>query len=279
MYHDSAAGRLCAFLRRARDIAPNLAMRDGWCRLFGMTPPGEVVEIYRQMADVLALPAQAESEVRSLKNANHDLLLAWKGSVEAAFSQLALNLSWDHVRGQLSDYALLSLDMAADQISRLSAHRPREIAAEQLAEIADQVHSLRNEIIAADLPSDVQEFILFHLSEIQRALDMFRVRGSEGVRTAVQTAVGAVYMRPEVTIKAAGTPEGWKYMRWLRALVLTLSITSDISSLQQRAEQFFLEAASTDDAAVIDDVVAPDTIQPETRPLQTDGNDSQFRRA
>lgn len=251
MYPSSAAGRLFFLLKEGRRLPANAPTSANWKQLLGLEQAATTAELLQRLADVFMLPSKAVAEILQLENVTHSILLHWTEAVERAFNTMRLNVTWDQFAGNLDDTSMLSLHMASDLIHH-QRHRAGDLDKDKLHEIAVQLAELRNEILGAKIDRDVRSFMLLHLSEIERAIESYRVVGPEGLRSAVQSAVGAMWVRPDVATKTGTTAEGRKYYQMLQMLVRVVAITADLLALQDGVSKFLLTPPSAYEQVIPD---------------------------
>jgi hypothetical protein len=184
----------------------------------------------------MALPNQIRTELESHELEDQELFLEWLGAIQNSFVQLRLDTTIDQFQGQFNATTLLSLRHTSRELSRL---RPEHsIGADHLAALADGVRRLREGVVGANLPSDVAEFLLKHLRLIDDAIEAYRIRGNDGVRQAVDSAIGALDSGRGI-VRDDKSAALWDYTKnTLRAIALALQLTANVVQIEEGFERF-----------------------------------------
>ncbi|NBB75604.1 MAG: hypothetical protein GVY35_18325 [Bacteroidetes bacterium] len=193
---DNPAGRLWHILNDAKKKGANLRTREVWGEVFDIDK-NSTSQILEKQGEVIHLLMDVKRSIGGIDGLNKDLYLRQLPSIENALANVRLSDKWEGFKNRLDDATMLSLAHCADKLSEYS----NEIVLSQ-----DDLQSLRKDVEALidrilDGPTinpKLQEILLEHLEVIRRAIINYNLYGSKGLKEAVETATGAVYLNREI---------------------------------------------------------------------------------
>jgi len=185
---NNPAGRLLRICKLLRGITAGVLLKDAWAQVVG-TKSDDTPVLLRRIGVVIALVDETEHAIRRLDGVNHELFLKWRKPVVEAFSRLNLvgeNLT--SVHQFLSPDVIMSLEYCDHELSRRCPERT--IDAEALKQLLNEIKSLLDDVMEAELPPDIKAFILDKLDALQRAIEMYQFTGLDPVQAAVDGIIG-----------------------------------------------------------------------------------------
>lgn len=226
---NNPAGRLHALMLKAKSIDANSTGAEAWRQLLtwdqaetgdsGEEPeeesqPLELHVLLERIGELVALPAQIRREIERVPDIRHEFYLRHIGVFETAFRErIRFDAAWNHFVNPIQTAHLEGLE-ACDEV--LSRRRPEPtVPDEVLEELVKEFDTLFDRVSEAELDSVVQEFLLAHIEHMRHALQTYRISGIKPVLSALEGAVGAAVLQPDLTDRVKETPEGkqfWKKM-------------------------------------------------------------------
>lgn len=222
MPQNNPAGRLLDLVLAGDNIgnSTQVPIRDAWRRILDVER-GDDAALMRRLAQVYELPEAIRREITMLDDVPADLLLREMTKVDAAL-QLPLTDAWQSFRSRVDATTRYSLEVISDVLAR-RAPEP-ELTTDQLADLLGNVRSLLDDVLTADLPADLREFLARHLQAMEQAIEEVRIRGADALRDAAEAIIGGVVIRSQ-TVGAPKDETGntfWKKLISVAAGVLVL---------------------------------------------------------
>lgn len=187
---NNPAGRLHDLLTQAVRQSEQQNTRQAWAAVFGVDPT-DTGAILQSLAALIEQIAVGKEEVLKLADANHDLFLEPFLELEKSFTQVNLEASWKGFKSRIGSETLVKLRYCADKLGEVRAEEVLE--KDQLAELRHMVEELIDEVAEAELPSQLKLLLLRNLETARMALLQYRIRGLDGLRTAADLNLGAVF--------------------------------------------------------------------------------------
>lgn len=187
----NAASRLHDILQKARAYSDGTRSLDVWSDTFGI-PKTDSVNRSIEVALAISL-AHGELQIIQLQlqelNRPARLYSAEFQKIEKALASVEnLNAPWQHSKPQLGDDVFTALLWCNDALPEEEVLIPQKERDELLKEVIE----LESAIQVADLPQDLRELALRHISLIKRALWAYSIRGARGLREALHQSVGEI---------------------------------------------------------------------------------------
>lgn len=216
---ESAATRLHEIVAFARDRGGNRPIREVWAETFHISGT-DVGPLLNAVAALIELTAKAKNEIQSLDGVNTSLMLEPIARVEAALSRTNLEATWDSFRGFLDDKTMYGLQLCADMTARRTAVRP--IDPKELEALLEAVETLQGELLEAQLPPDLKEYLSSELAKIREALILYRIRGTEGLEEILKRIAGGLLFERSRFEQVASDAFAQKYLRRFSSIVISL---------------------------------------------------------
>lgn len=260
--NDNPAGRLFNLLTDIAAVGNNPKVRLE-TRLTDLldVPAGNHAELLRRMAPIYDLPAQIRSEVARLPISGTSFTVKL-GVIEEALLALNIGLAVQQWSQRLAPDAMHELTICSDMLHQ---YVPEKTGSdEQLAQIrADLDATLEDVRSSTDLPADLRTFLLDHLHEMTRALDLYKVVGLDALRQSFERAIGGIVTRPDlITDENKSRPVWGKFGKLLAGLGLVFATANQGTELVQNWFPDALPAASavapSDDDVVDAEIVGDD---------------------
>lgn len=216
---DSAAARLYDIVAFARDRGGNRPIREVWAETFRI-PNADTGALLTAVAALIELTAKAKNEIQGLDGVDTSLMLEPIARVEAALSRTNLEATWDSFRGFLDDKTMYGLQLCADMTARRATVRP--IDHKEIEALLEAVETLQGELLEAQLPADLKEYLSAELAKIREALILYRIRGTAGLEEILRRIAGGwLYERSQLEQVASDTL-AQNYLHRFSKLVISL---------------------------------------------------------
>lgn len=224
---DNSAARLLALLAGTRGEQGGTPTREVWSRVFPES--SRLADTTRLTAAVIDLSDQVAADIRQLPGEPHDKLLEWKPNVDRLLLCSLQNgdSSWGNHSSLLDDKTIYSLDLCATKLSAAAPERVLE--ADELKTFHDRIRELLREVIDSSLEADIKAFIVDQLHEIDRALQLYRVRGIRVVTKALEAVAGQALANGHLANRAASTPAGRSAWEVIRDLTAVSTLTENLA--------------------------------------------------
>lgn len=244
------ASRLRSLLLAARDTNAGL-LREGWATLLDVEVTDRATLLSR-VGDVVALPNQIRAAIQDVAP-DHEELTDRLPEIEAALSMLNLDgQKWNDFRTRYSDAALDQLRYVSRELRRYGTYP--STTREELDKLRQQAQDLIEDVLQADLDSELRDYLLRHLQRVREALERFRVLGPEAVDDAIRQATGDLHLRPDLDDKR-GHPLAKSFGALLAAVSLLSSTVNNTLGAAERIQHMLGrgEAAPVVEVVVTDD--------------------------
>lgn len=223
---DSAAARLHEIVASARDRGGNRPIREVWAEMFGF-PTADTGASLTAVAALIELTAKAENEIQCLDDVNTSLLLEPVGQVEAALARTNLEAGWDSFRGFLDDKTMWGLQFCADMTARRTAVRP--IDHKEIEALLKAVETLQGELLDAQLPADLKEYLSAELAKIREALILYRIRGTAGLEEILRRIAGGLLFEGSRLKQVASDAPAQDYLHRFGGVLSSLEMMVSIA--------------------------------------------------
>lgn len=183
----SPAGRFLDFVLNARILAKGRKGIEGWP--LALNAELNSPEFWHRFGLVIQLPSLIERRLRSLPDIDdHDTYLSWIPDVRDHWLACSFQSNMDHWLQCVDRKAESLIRICHDQICRLHAERVIDFA--ELKELEVSILRVREEILTADLPVHLQEFLLKHCHIMLSAIADYPYAGYERLSAAVEHSYG-----------------------------------------------------------------------------------------
>lgn len=233
--------RLNALMARAHAEAhsgagANLPPREVWARYFGMTwDPNNFAGVMAAAVDVMTLTADVRARIESLEGKeNVARLLGRFGEVEAVSWNLADLRTIPQMQtfmAPLTDAGLDRLGFIADTTARYFPES--KVPTDQLEELRALVDDALRLLLEDDqLDPSIQAWLIARLHDIRRGIDLYQVRGAEGLARSLDEVVGGLGRRPNWLVRVATSKTAQALALLLTALEGVIGAASTIHQLE-----------------------------------------------
>ena len=190
---DNPAGRLYEILNEARSMPGTHRVGGAWADAFGVEPT-DIRQIYALLLELMDLVDRAKKSVQQL-DVDHDLYLRWVPNVEHVLIYSQLGAKWAQLQPQLDDTTMNQLEFCSELLSRRTSEKV--ISDEDLSKLQMEVETLLDKVLSANLPEELKDVLIEKLEQIRQAILAYRVRGNEGLRRALGSSLGAMFLYRE----------------------------------------------------------------------------------
>jgi hypothetical protein len=208
---NNPAARLLAIVNDAGGRPIEHSNRDVWSGVFGI-PPQDTTTLFRRLATLTELPAEAAAAIAALPNEPEDERYLWKPPIEEMLQRVmaSINGQWRDPASLLTPVPMSNLRYWA---KKLEIVRPEPVLDEdEVREVHRLVRELIERVLNSPLEIEVKEFLLDQLRAADAALQEYRIRGVAGVVAVLKEMAGGLWTDPPVARKAAETEEGRSVM-------------------------------------------------------------------
>lgn len=217
---DSAAARLNDILTSARDCGGNMPIREVWAETFRI-PNVDTRALLTAVAALIELTAKAKDEIQGLDGVSTSLMLKPLDQVERALSRTNLEASWESFKAFLDDTTMYGLQLCADMTVRRTTARP--IDQKEIEALLKAVETLQGELLDAQLPADLKEYLSAELTKIREALILYRIRGTAGLEDVLRRIAGGLLLERSRFEQVASEAPVQSYLHRFRDVLNSLA--------------------------------------------------------
>lgn len=196
-YFDNPVGRLYILLSEIATIpdnnnTKNTRMREIWAKTFKIDK-SNTEELFSAYIEMLKLLKTAREKISRLPNVDPELHIKPFENLEKAFSSFGFEHQLHQFRRYLDSGTMTSLKFCAHSLAQI--YDEPEVDEEHLDKLRSKVEKLINEILDSnDIEYELRVFLVERLEEIKRALLYYRINGTKGLRKALESTIGAMYL-------------------------------------------------------------------------------------
>lgn len=191
---DNPAGRLYEVLNKVRKRSDDVSIATVWAGYFNVSLK-DTTAIYVHLVELMNLVDRARRDIQQLQDVDHDIYLQPFENIEQALNYANLSEYWRQVKQYLDDTTMLALKFCSDALSIRIGEKI--ISDEQLTELQTKVESLLNEVLESTLLEELKDVLIQKLEEIRQAILAYRIMGREGLRRALESSLGAMFLYRE----------------------------------------------------------------------------------
>jgi hypothetical protein len=196
---DNPALRVHRFLSEALQKSPDIAAKDVWQQVFGLTSSDDVYSIYRSLMHLHQQLDQAEALLHRIEEIDHDLYTRYFPRIRQVLATSALNSGWSDHKRSIPPEVMASLEFCGAKLSERFAEE--YVQDEELHQLVAEAEELRTSILEAHIQEELKADLARIVELLRRALLDYRVTGPAGVRDELARALGTLMMRRESIIK------------------------------------------------------------------------------
>jgi len=221
---NNPAGRLVTILRKAKSMKNQSSpAKQVWPEILE-SKPKDIPVLLKRLGQLLELPYDIRNQILQFDDIDQKIYLKWLPKVQKSFSALNLDGPFKNFIAHIDEAALDGLDFCSDLLSRRSPERILD--QEELNNIYSEAEELRVEIFESSIENELKLFLTQKLDEILHAIKEHNIKGAQPIENAVESTIGAIYIKPERFEKTKNTPKGEKFWRFLGRIALVLNITA-----------------------------------------------------
>lgn len=194
------AERLYSILDQARRHQQGSALQI-WAEVFeiDLDSPEGTRKAIRQIALMHDLVEDIRGKIRAM-DTNQNLYLRRFDKIEQAIKVDQLGAGWNSFSAHLDEATMINLEHCSELLSKSFAENDIQ---DEIIEIKQQVDNLCEEVLASALSEDVKAFILDELEIIRRGIAEYRIRGAQGLREALATNIGNIWLNKNMVATEA----------------------------------------------------------------------------
>jgi hypothetical protein len=153
---------------------------------------------YYAYADLLTLVRQTRHDLSYVPD--NDLYLETINKIENALilSGMSMETPINQFINKYDSF-LTELRFCAHAISQYKGD-DASISDEELSKLIEDVNSFENKVLSTAISNELTEFIIDRISEIRSAIILYKIKGPEGLKKAIESSVGAVYVNRELIL-------------------------------------------------------------------------------
>ena len=186
--------RVLRLLQAAEKIPNNRKERNAWSELLGVDSDN-TREILTAIADFIRLVNKARNALDRVENVNKEIYLAPFSSIDNALSEINLNANWQTFTKHLDQATMTSLKFCADTLR--STWNEISIDKEELPSLLKNVQDLILDVMNSSYHPELKAVILDSLRTIEQAILAYDLRGSRGIKNAIESSLGSLLMARE----------------------------------------------------------------------------------
>ncbi len=188
---NNPAGRLHALLSeaRARKFQDGERLRKVWGVLLDVDS-SDTPLLLSITIQLMSLVQQTRKGVESLENIDKETFLVAVIDVESAFASTNIDTPWMVFAQQISERTMLGLAFCSDRLSGVMGESIIENAV--LDELKSEVEAMIDDVLKSDMASPLRAIILDHLESIRRAIVLYKIRGTQGLKEALDSGFGSL---------------------------------------------------------------------------------------
>jgi hypothetical protein len=203
LQYNNAAGRILALFEESLKRQDNDSTANVWAEVFSLdiANPGKKihadnkVEIYRRLVATDDALVEVQSDIATLRPTDSGMYLIDFAELRHVLAPKSLEDQWAHYKPRIAKSALVALRFCARDLPIEG-----DISPDELQSILEAIHGLRQMIRESDrLSKSLKEWILDMLAAVERAVELYSIRGGRGLREALATLVGNIIVHPELS--------------------------------------------------------------------------------
>jgi len=228
---DNPAGRLYEVLNQVRRRADNVSIASVWAGYFNISLK-DTTAIYIHLVELMNLVDRAKKSVQQLQDVDHAIYLKPFENIEQALNYANLSEYWEQVKRYLDDTTMLALKFCSDALSVRMGEKV--ISDEDLSKLQMEVETLLDKVLSANLPQELTAVLTQKLEDIRQAILAYRITGNEGLRRALESSLGAIFLHGEYIEEVQQDDE--KKRTWFRVLEFMAHLSEILGFALQAAQ-------------------------------------------
>lgn len=162
--------------------------------------PTETANLYLFLVDLAKLAEKSANSIQTVPHINHKTYIAPLQKLEEDLLSTTIDLSAKAFTTRvLSDVILLSVRACADMLS--TVYVDTTISNDEINGLQKDTDSLLTDVLKINLPPDLKEFLVDCLEKMRQALLGYKIRGNQGLKEVIESALGASFLRRDEIIE------------------------------------------------------------------------------
>ena len=183
----------------------------------------------------MSLIGEISVELRSLENVNANRYLGWVPSLNKAFSEQNINGKWQTFISKVNDHTVNYLSNTADILeARIRRFHPDLSSLEELLESTDD---LKEKIVRSSLPEHVKQYMVKKISEINLAVEEYRISGSGPIVENIEAIFGHVILDREFR-EASRSEDAAPFWTFIKRAALIITMSLGILQIPHEVEKY-----------------------------------------
>ncbi len=198
--YNNSAGRLLAILQCALSENSERTTSTVWGTVFNefIEDKGKKIhrdnyaEVNRRLVVLLESLNEIEDAMRLRKPDDQHLYLSDFHSLKMALAPRNLQAKWEEVRSHVTSSSMISLELCAKEFSSEG-----DVSRDDIRAILSAVQELRRNVRESDdLSVLLKEWLLQVLATVERAIELYDLRGARKLRDALASLAGEMFFNP-----------------------------------------------------------------------------------
>lgn len=229
MNRDNPAARLLAILEKGQNIPRTESCRIAWQKL--LCVENNQALLMSRIGKVMELPEQAIQALRADSPEQSESWEHWANQVNTAFMVQNLNGPWESFINYIDVHSIRYLRLSARILE--VASNTKLIAAEELSTVREKLNLIHEEILNAEIPEEVKQYLVRYLRKILTGIDEYSLTGALPLLEAVDTIVGHALLDTSYKGFLRDTELGKKLLDTLSAMANLVTVAVGLPQLTQ----------------------------------------------
>jgi hypothetical protein len=192
--------RLMKIINEAIQQESNFPVKTVWANVLGTSPDND--ESYSGLTKLLSLIQEVRDDVATLPMT---LDVRWLHDIEKRIYKTQFDSPWSSVKPGFE----YDIKNAGDTASLLEHFHPEPtIDDSELDQFQEEINQLLNDVISSKIDRDLKDFLQSHLREILVAVIDFKIKGTKGLKEAIQKTFAQAAMNQPIREKLDSSPFG-----------------------------------------------------------------------
>jgi hypothetical protein len=195
------------------------------------------VEFFRRVVLFVELPKLARKQVDELMgHDSQDLYAQAIDEIANILENLDMRENWNNYISAFSYRTLTLLETCERAVTQRLTVKP--LGEEVLAGLLRDIQEAIQEVLDAEMETEVKQLLLEMLREVEGALLAYKISGLAGLRRAVERTLGAVVLHHELLEKSKAPGPIKRTFKALGAVLTTLRNIDFIAQLPEKVQDY-----------------------------------------
>ena len=232
--NNTTAGRLLNILIEGKKIPKHQQCITAWEQLLDVPSTNKPL-LFKRLGSIMTLPLQVESIViNTVEKSQSQLYLQWLKPITKAFTHQNLSSTWETFSMHIDQHTINYLTMTRDILQFKSPEGT--LAIEELEKLKSDFLELEKEIMQADMPLELQKFILKRIKEILNAISEYKINGLEPLIDTIDMTIGKIVSNKDLAIGTQNNDFGKKFWDLIVASSVVITLATGIPQLENTLE-------------------------------------------